>query len=275
MNQLIKKLHLNKLRFRLFQLEKRERFAFVVITLTGGIFLSQLILSDIRFYLIIVLCILSYLLSYWALREDIKKVERFTLFVLPVFFTGIVSFFYFLLPERMITRVLTSVAFAVGMYAILLIENIYNVAAARSIQLLRAAHSVGFLMTLIVLYLCATVVYSLRLPFWSNFIIITPVSIILSLQFLWTAKLESSLTKPNILYSIIIGLGVGEMASVLSFWPILSPSFSLLLTAFFYTFAGIVQLHFLERLFKPAIREYIAVLICVFLLTYFTTPWGG
>lgn len=274
MQKFFKKLGIHKLRFQLFQLDKRERFAFVVFILSGGIFLSQLILSDIRFYLVIVLCGVSYVLTRWALREDIKKIEWFTLFVLPVFFTGFVSFFYFLLPERMISRLLTSIAFAVGMYAILLVENIYNVAAERSIQLLRAAHSVGFLLSLIVLYLGATIIYSLRLPFYTNFIIFFSISFILALQFLWSTRLESSISNTIILYSFIAGLGVGELALVLSIWPTQPASFSLLLSSGFYGIVGISQLYLVERLFKSNIREYIIVFLFVVVLCYFTTSWG-
>ena len=274
MPKFLKKLGVHKLRFQLFQLDKRERFAIVVLILTVGIFLSQLILSDIRFYLVIVLCIMSYGLTRWALREDIKKIEWITLFILPVFFTCFVSFFYFLLPERMISRIFTSVAFAVGMYAILLVENIYNVASQRSIQLLRAAHSVGFLLSLIVLYLCATVIYSLRLPFFANFIIFFSISFILSLQFLWSTRLESFISKKIILYAFITGVGVGELALVLSIWPIQAASFSLLISSGFYGLVGVSQLYLLERLFKPNIREYIIVFLFVFILCYFTTSWG-
>lgn len=274
MHKFFKKLGIHKLRFQLFQLDKRERFAIVVFILTIGIFLSQLILSDIRFYLVIVLCALSYVLTRWALREDIKKIEWLTLFILPVFFTGFVSFFYFLLPERMISRVLTSVAFAVGMYAILLVENIYNVAAERSIQLLRAAHSVGFLLSLIVLYLGATIIYSLRFPFYINFIIFFSVSFILAIQFLWSTRLESSISNTIILYSFITGMGVGELALVLSIWPIQPASFSLLLSSGFYGIAGLSQLYLVDRLFKPNIREYIMVFLFVVVLCYFTTNWG-
>ena len=63
-------------------------------------------------------------------------------------FYGAVAFFYFLLPVRWLTRIPVVVLYAVGIYALLLTENIYNVAADRTIALLRAAHSVGYLLTL-------------------------------------------------------------------------------------------------------------------------------
>ena len=64
-------------------------------------------------------------------------------------FTAAIALFYFLLPVRWLTRVPVAVLYAVGMYALLLTENIYNVAADRTIALLRAAQSIGYLLTLL------------------------------------------------------------------------------------------------------------------------------
>jgi len=255
-------------------LEKRERFAVTTIILTSGVLTIQLIWQDVRFYLVLFLAFISYLLTAWSLKEDIKSNEWILLFILPVFFTASVSLFYFLLPPRWIIRLTTTTMFALGTYAILLVENIYNVAVERSIQLLRAAQSVGLLVSLAVIFLTSNIIYSLRLPFWANMLIMTIISFFLAMQSLWSVNLEKHFNKELYLYSLIIAVGVGELSMALSFWPIENASFSLFLSASYYSLVGVVQQHILERLFINVIREYIIVFILTFILAFVITKWG-
>lgn len=255
-------------------LDKRQRFAVQTIILTAGVLITQLIWQDARFYMVGLLALTSYLLTAWSLREDIKGNEWFLLFILPVLFTASLSLFYFLLPGRWIIRLTTTVIFAVGTYAILLIENIYNVAAQRTIQLLRAAQSVGLLLTLLVIFLSSNIVYSLRLPFYFNFMLPFIFSFLLGLQSLWSINLNKKLDGQILIYSLLVGGGVGELSLVLSFWPINNPSYSLILSSAFYTIVGIVQSHFSERLFKNVIREYLTVFAFTFILMFLITKWG-
>lgn len=255
-------------------LDKRQRFVLQTVLLTSGLLITQLIWEDSRFIMVVVLSVLSYILTAWSLTEDITGVEWLLLFILPVSFTASVSLFYFLLPGRWITRLSVTAVFAVGTYAALLVENIYNVAAARSVPLLRAAHSIGLLVSLVVIFLTSNIIYSLRLPFGLNLIFTSIVSFILSLQSLWSVKLDDRLSKRLLVFSGIISLGVGEMALVLSFWPVGNSSFSLLLTATYYSLVGIFQQYIQGRLFNNVIREYLSVFLFSLILTLITTVWG-
>lgn len=265
---------LSKFKNVLYFLDKRERFAVQTLLLTAGVLTTQLIWQDIRFYIVIILSAFSYILTYWSLKEDIKGIEKILLFILPVFFTASLSLFYFLLPSRWIIRLATTAVFAVGSYAILLIENIYNVASLRSIQLLRAAQSVGLLITLAVIFLSANIIYSLRINFAINFILVFVISFCLSLQSLWSINLDKILNRKLLLFSFLVGLSLGELSLALSFWPIQNASFSLLLAATFYALISVIQQYFSERLFFNVIREYIIVFIFTFILTFLTTKWG-
>lgn len=259
---------------RTISLDKRQRFAVQTIILTAGLLVTQLIWQDARFYMVGLLALLSYILTAWSLKEDIKDNEWLLLFILPVLFTASLSLFYFLLPGRWIIRLTTTVIFAVGTYAILLIENIYNVAAQRTIQLLRAAQSVGLLLTLLVIFLSSNIIYSLRLPFYYNFTLPFIFSFLLGLQSLWSINLSQKLNAQIIIYSLVVGGGVGELSLALSFWPINNPSYSLILSSAFYTIVGIVQSHFSERLFKNVIREYLTVFAFTLFLMFLITRWG-
>ncbi len=254
---------------------KREKFALIVGILTGGLFLVQLVGPNLRYPFIFILVGLTYFLSAWGLREELTGVEWLTLLILPAMYAGALSFFYFLLPVRWLTRLPTAILFAVGMYAILLVENIYNVAAIRTIQLLRAAHSVGLLLTLFTVFLVYSIVFSLHAPFYWNLPLVLLVSFPLVLQALWVMKLEEKISGEIIFYAVVISLGLGEMAFVFSFWPIQGILEALFLTTGFYTVVGIVQQHLIERLFQRTMVEFMAVSGIVFALVLFTTSWGG
>ena len=274
MKKLFKFQKLTFKRKKIILLDKRQRFTIQTLILTAGLLTTQLIWEDYRFVMVLILSILSYVLTIWSLSEDVKGIEWGLLFILPVFFTASVSLFYFLLPGRWITRLMITVVFSVGTYAILLVENIYNVAVARSIQLLRAAHSVGLLVTLVVIFLVTNIIYSLRLPFWQNMIIVVVSGFVLALQSLWSIKLETKISTEFVILSILVGIVLGELAGTLSFWPVENSTYSLLISASYYTIAGVIQQHLLGRLFNNIIREYIIVFIFCLVLTYLSAQWG-
>lgn len=257
-----------------FIFQKRERFTIQTVILTSGLLISQLVWEDYRFFLVAFLATLTYILTIWSLHEDIKGIEWLLLFILPVVFTVSFSLFYFLLPARWISRSVVTVIFAIGMYAVLLIENIYNVAAQRSIQLLRAAYSIGLLVSVVLVFLMTSIIFSMHLTYFHNFIFIFIVVFILSLQSLWSIKLEPFISKQILLFSFGVALGVGEIALTLSFWPVAIAMVSLCLSASYYTMIGIFQLHFLERLFRNSLREYLLVFLFTILIIILGSHWG-
>lgn len=267
-------LKIGKLKKLVLSFEKRERFAIQTIALTAGILTTQLIWEDFRYTTVLALSAFTYGFTAWSLREDIKKMEWLFLFILPVFFTASVSLFYFLLPGRWISRLLIMVIFAVGMYAILLVENIYNVAAIRTIQLLRAAQSIGLLITLVTIFLFSNIIYSLRMDYWINMLLVIPVIFLLSLQSLWSINLEDRISFKLCLYSFIITLIIGELSHSLSFWPVTISAYALFITSGYYTLTGVVQQHLQEKLFRNTYKEYIFVLIFTFVLLLMTSKWG-
>jgi hypothetical protein len=256
-------------------LDKRQKFAIQTILLTVGLIITQLGFTDFRFLFIFFLALGSYVFTIWSLTEDVKGVEWLTLFILPVLFTCSVSLFYYLLPARMVVRLTTTIIFAVGTYAILLIENIYNVAAIRSIQLLRVAQSVGLLLSLVVLFLFSIIIYSLRLPFYLNFLVFIPITFFLALQSLWSMQLDSFISRRLFFYTGIVCWGIGSLSSALSFWPLGNSAYALFITASYYCLVSVIQLYLVERLFKAMIREYVIVFLFTFLLMIFVAKWGA
>lgn len=254
---------------------KRQKFVLVTLLLTIGLIFTQLLDNDSRFWVVGLLAGATYFLSAWALREDLSGIEWLTLLVLPVMYTLAVGFSYFLLPVRWITRLPFAFLYAVGIYALLLTENIYNVAAVRTIQLLRAAHAVGFLLTLITAFLLFQTLLSFHLPFWLNFLGFFLISLPLILQSLWAIKLEEGITWQVALYSFLYALILAEAALTFSFWPINLSLWSLFSVAVLYALLGVGQQYLAGRFSPRTLIEFFVAPLIIFLVLFGTVPWGS
>jgi len=260
---------------RRLMLSKRQQFVFISMALTVGLTLTQLVGVEYRYSFVAVLTLCTYMLSAFALREDLNGIEWVTLLTLPTLFTMAVSLFYFLLPVRWLTRVPIAILYAIGIYALLLTENIFNVAVNRTIALLRAGHSVGFLMTLVTYFLLLQTIFAFRLSAYGNMLLVFCVSVPLVLQTLWSVELEPFLTKRVFHLTFIIVLVLMQLSWVFSFWPVKSTLFALLLTTTFYSLGGMAQQYLVEKLYKKSVIEFFLVTTLVFIIILFATHWRG
>jgi len=236
--------------------------------------LTQLIPVDvIRYPLVFLLAIVTYVGSAFALREDLAGVERITLLIPPTLYSAAVALFYFLLPPRWLTRIPVAALYAIGLYAFLLTENIYNVAANRTIALLRAARSVGFLLTICTFYLLMLTVVSFRsFPIGAT-LVITGLSFLHIFPSLWAMELTGKASTRVILLSVSLSVLLGELAWILSFWPMPTAMIALLMSSVFYSTVGIGQEYLANKLYKKTIIEFFIVCIFVFIAALLTTRW--
>jgi len=160
------------------------------------------------------------------------------------------------------------------MYAILLIENIFSVAAERTIQLLRAAQAVGFLMTLITAFLFFETIFSFKWSAIINAFFVFLISFMLILPSLWSVALNEKIEKKTVQYSLVISWAISQLALFISFWPLTIVVVSLFLATACYVFLGIVQNHLAGRLFENTLGEYLRVGIIVLIITFFLASWG-
>lgn len=255
-------------------LTKRQEFVVLCLILTAGLILTQLI-PEYRYQMTVVLSVLTYLGSAVVLRRDLKGIEFVTLLTLPTLFTAAVTLFYFLLPTRWITRIPIASLYILGMYALLLTENIYNVAAERSIALLRAAHTVGFLLTLITYFLLLSTVFALREHALFTTVMVMLISAPLVFQILWAIELSEKASSR--LYHLTLALTVlfTQFAWVLSFWPVKTTIKALLITTIFYSVTGLAQQFLVERMYKKTVIEFASVSIIVGIIFVITTNWYG
>ena len=130
-------------------ISKRQKIVISSILITIGLLSTQLVNFNLRFHFIAGLGILAYVLSLWALWESLNLTKAIVLMILPTFFAVAVASFYFLLPVRWLTRLPVALFFGLLFYLLLLSQNVFNVAAIRTIPLYRAASTAAFLFTLL------------------------------------------------------------------------------------------------------------------------------
>lgn len=283
-------------RIKSFQTSKRQKFALATVLLLLGVILIRS--SGLEFVSWRIraagFLLFSIIATIFALKdEDFSGVEWVMLPILPVFFAVGAALVYPLLPVRMdsflgvtlrpdssfilgvIIKALFLSMFVIGYYASLLTSNIFNVAAVKGIQLLRVAHSIGFLVTIATGLFFFVVISSLHLSSFQNFLAVFVVSFPLALYSFWSINLEDKIGEEVRNFSFISALVMAETAWVLSFWPLAVSMFAIFMTALFYELLGIIQFHLGEKLNLRIVNEFVVVAVVVFLLTIFTTVWGA
>lgn len=264
----------NKTKIFLSKITKRQKFVFVSLILTVALLLIQLTETNFRYQMILVFGVLSFLLSIFALWGDLKKIEWLTLFILPTAFSVGVSLFYFLLPVRWLTRLPFAVLYGVSIYAILLSENIFNIAAIRTIQLYQAALAVCSFLTILTFFLFSNIIFSFHLAGYSNFIFFFIVSFFGFLINLWNIRLEPYLDKKLAKIILSLSLVIAEMALAVSFWPVVPLISSLFLTTIFYLYLVISQSYLSQKPLGNLFWEY-SLFLFTFLVLLGRGRWGG
>ncbi len=252
---------------------KRQILVFFSILMTGGLTVSLLSEGRSLYLLSLLLAIASGLATVWVLRKDLAGIKYFVLPILPFFFTFAMSLFFQLLPERWLTRLPFMVVYGVSIYLIFLNQNVYNIAAIRTIALLRAAHSVGLLFTLISVFIISNVTFSLRFNFVILTLILTVICGLMIFQTLWSFELEDLLTKRLLKMTLVLTLIVGQVVLTLSFWPAEPTVSAIVVTTAVYVLLGLSQAYYTDRLFRRTAIEYISLGMGVFLLLFLTTSW--
>ncbi|MCL5010390.1 MAG: hypothetical protein M1289_02185, partial [Patescibacteria group bacterium] len=228
---------------RRFLADKRQRFVLSVLVLTAGLFFSENLLSKSGFFIVIALAALTDLLLFVSVRKDMKensvKVSGFA-FILPFFYTLSFGLFYFLVPARFLTRLLVTLLYASGLYSLFLAENIFLIAASRTIALLSGARIISFILTIVSFFFLSDVFFSFDLPIIPTAILIFVSSFFLILHSIWSTLIDQSfLTRIN--WTIILSVCLLELSLVLGFWPVSSTVIAIFLTGFFYIIVGISQ----------------------------------
>ncbi len=254
---------------------KRRRLVLESAVLVLGFFATQFIDISLRYWAIGILGLITYFLTAFVLKEDLTKVGWITALVPPAAYVVLTNLFYFLLPQNLAIKILIFILFGIGLYAVLLTENIFSVASSfRTIKLLRAAQAVGFFISLVTAFFGYNAVFSFRTDAWFNFGLVFAISLPLILPSLWSISLEEKIVSRLVIYSLILSFILAQMAFFISFWPLTITTASLFLVSSLYVGLGIMQSQFSGRLFENTLREFLQVGIVIFIITFFLAHWG-
>lgn len=274
-------------------MSKRARFVIVSLILGLALWLVSFVSVDYRFGLLLAVAAVAYILSVWVLFEDLKGIEWVTLLILPVLFTLGVGLFGNFLPDAMpsmfgrafqletsillasVFKVIYYLAYVMGMYGILLIENIFSVASIRTIQLFRAAKSASFVFTLVTSLFFYTMSFSLRIAFWWVGLISFVVTFILAYANFWSVDLKTPSYKEIWRFSIVSSWMVTMVSMVLSFWPLKPFMGGLMLTSTIYALLGVLEQRLSNRVYMEGLVEYGLSFMVIVLIGFLTTSWLG
>lgn len=265
----LKNNRLNKFRF----LNKRQRLIVSVIILSLGFFAIEYFFGRSALFTIFALSLITDLFLFLSLREDLKDNFWPQIFILPFFLSLSFGLFYFLVPVRLLTRILMTSLYAFGLYSLFLSENIFTVSAIRTIALLSSARTVVFTITLLSYFFLANVIFTLHINVILTLLLIFAFSFPLVLNSIWIYTLERKISS-NILWVFALSFCLFEVAVMLWFWPSSPTVIALFLTGIFYSIVGLSQAWFEKRLFKSVIVEYIWIAFVVFFVLTFFTAWG-
>lgn len=241
-------------------MRRREKFILAAAVLSLSLLALQLggplVAQTWRLLGLAALTVLAFLVSGFALSEDLEWYEWLTLLPLTTLYSFAFGWFYFLLPVSVVSAVVTSALFGVGMYGLLLTCNIWSVAKGRSIQLLHAAQAVGLVISLITSLLLVNTALSLGWSLLAIMAVAVAGHWVLSVSNLWAIGLEPMVSSRVVVLSWLVTWLV-VMAVVLVNWLPLSIWYrSLLVMGWFYVVLGLAQTYLQGRLFGNTLREY-------------------
>ena len=256
------------------QFTKRVKISIITIFLSLALFCLPFVEARLQLYFLAAVVTASYLLSVWSIYQDLHGFEFVNLFVLPVFLTLSFGLFVYQFKPGPEVRLLLSFVYGVVIYINLLAENIFNVSAERNIPLLRAARTVGYLVTLFVSFAFFSLLYGLGLSWWILTLVSFVFGSLIFAQAVWQVELEETLSRELVLISLVAGLLLAQLATALAFWPLTPPKVGLAMTAMVYVTLGILQHMIQKDLTTRAAFEYVFLAFSVFLFLIVTTTWG-
>lgn len=255
--------NLSKSKKIFLDISKRQKFIAIVVVSSLILFIVEHLLGKSGLLIVFILSLFTVILLYFSERKDLRNNFSPQIFILPFFYCLSFGLFYFLVPARLLTRIIMTSLFAFGLYSLLLSINIFIVSSIRTITLLSSARTVSFIITLLSYFFMSNVIFSMHLSVFVTLILIFAFSYFLALQSLWDHDLDSKFSSYT-LWVLCLSLCLTEVGLILWFWSILPTIIAIFLTGFFYIIVGLSQIWLEKRLFKSIIWEYIWVGVLVF-----------
>jgi len=258
-----------------YQITKRQKLTLMSFFLTVILIGTQTVSESLRYQVMGFLGVATALLAIFSLWGELSGIKYFLLLLLPVYFVMGASLFYFLIPVRWLTRLPFALAFGISVYLLMLTSNIYNIAAIRTIALLRAAHAVGLLFTLVSAFFLTNVLFSLHLAVWWIVPAVLAICGPLYMVSLWSYELEEYISGKVFLFAIVYTLVTVQIATLVSFWPIVPINGALVIVTIMYVLLGLGQFVLSDKLKTRIVLEHITVAMIVIIIVMLSTRWSG
>lgn len=216
---------------------------------------------------------------FLILRNDINDTFFYPLFILPFAYTISFSMLYILFPARFLSRFLITALYAFGLYSLFLTQNIFAVATIRTINLLRSARVISFILTNVSFFTIIAFYLIHVIPIIPNLMFLMPILVfvvacILTFQLFWFYSLDTKMLKEITVYSVFNALALSEIVLIISIWPVNPTIYAISLTGIFYCFSGLSHTWFEKKLFKGVLWEYVWVGFLSILILILFSRWG-
>ncbi len=253
-----------------------KQLRYVIASLLGAVclFFAVGVPYTYSWFILPLLCAVSYILTWFALLEDIKRIEWYMLFILPIVWTACWYMSFYMLPLRFISKLVFTLLFPLIFYILISAMNIFNVGVEKNIQLLRAAQAANQFIVVLVFYILTQIFVSFNLH-WTVLGILTGVfGWLLGMQLFWTLDPREEITTEVQNLALFHGFVIGYLMILMSFVPfILETPRPMIVTGTFYVLSGILSTYKDPILFKQRLREYFSILLLLILAALLTLRW--
>lgn len=254
-------------------LDKRQRFILSIIVLTIGLFISEYFLGESSIIIVFILSLLTDVFLFISLKKDLHNDFSPQVFILPFLYSFSFGLFYFLVPSRLLTKIIMSSIYAIGLYSVFLSENIFTVSSVKTITLLSGARAVSSIITIISYFFLTNVLFSLHLNIFLNIILLSVFTLPLMIHSFWIYTFSKNLFS-EIAWILFLMICISETAMMLWFLPSSPTLIAIFITGIFYVLVGLSQIWLERRLFQKVVFEYVWVTFIIFFILIVFTFWA-
>ena len=265
---------------RLFTLKSRveetvqlipKHVRYAISSVVGGIamFLAVAVPFQAIWISVPIILILCYGLVWFAIFENIDRVEWIMLFALPIMWTLEWYIFFYMIPVRWLTRIVFSAVFAIFLYVLISVENIYNVGVEKNIQLQKVALTVSTIFLICLVYIAFQVIASFEFNVLISSLLVALVAWLIAIKYFWTTNPKLSVSRGEMLVALLTAVICGLFNIVFALFPFFSETTRpVLLAGLFYVVTSMISDAPDEIIFAQRSREMILIasaLVVVFL----------
>lgn len=250
---------------------KHVRFAISSILGAAILFLAVSLPFQYIFITLPVFVFVCYWLVWFAIYENINRVEWIMLFVLPVLWALEWYVFFYMIPIRWLTRVAFGLIFSIVFYVLLSVENIYNVGVEKNIQLQKAAITVSTVFLVGLCYIAFQVVASFEMYWLLSGVIIALISWIFALKHFWTVEPQLKFDAWQISLTNFVSICMFFASLALTFVPFGSENTRpVILSGFFYLLTNSTAESRDAITFRQKSKEFLLVFAALVLIIFVT-----